>query len=83
MRPDLDLPQVVCEYEDVFLDELSGLSSQRVIDFDIELHHGTSPISMIGWRQLSCRNSESNYRSYWTRGSLDRALHHGGLRFCL
>ena len=27
--------------------------------------------------ELSYRNSESSYRSYWTRGSLDRALHHG------
>ena len=25
VRSDLDLPQVVCEYEDVFLDELLGL----------------------------------------------------------
>ena len=25
VRPNLDLPRVVCEYEDVFLDELSGL----------------------------------------------------------
>ena len=25
MRPDLDLPRVVCEYEDVFPDELQGL----------------------------------------------------------
>ena len=25
VRPDLDLPRVVCEYEDVFLDELPGL----------------------------------------------------------
>ena len=24
MRPDLDLPRVVCEYEDVFSDDLSG-----------------------------------------------------------
>ena len=33
MRPGLDLPRVVCEYEDVFLDELPGLPPQRVIDF--------------------------------------------------
>ena len=46
LRPDLDLPRVVCEYEDVFLDELSGLPPQRVVDFGIELHAGTSPISM-------------------------------------
>ena len=46
MRPDLDLPRVVCEYEDVFPDELSGLPPQRVVDFGIELHFSTSPISI-------------------------------------
>ena len=50
VRPDLDLPRVVCEYEDVFPDELSGLPPQRVIDFGIELHPGTSPISMTPHR---------------------------------
>ena len=39
-----------CEYEDVFPDELLGLSPQSVVDFDIELHHGTSPISMTSHR---------------------------------
>ena len=47
MRPDLDLPPVVCEYEDIFPDELPRLPPQRVIDFGTELHPGTSPISMI------------------------------------
>ena len=46
MRPNLDLPRVVCEYEDVFPDELPRLSPQRVVDFGIELHPNTSPISM-------------------------------------
>ena len=46
VRPDLDLPRVVCKYEDVFPDELLGLPPQRVVDFDIELHPSTSPISM-------------------------------------
>ena len=50
MRSDLDLPRVVCEYEDVFLDELQGLPPQRVVDFDIKLHPGTSPISMTPHR---------------------------------
>ena len=49
-RPDLDLPQVVCEYVDVFPNELPGLPSQRVVDFGIELHLGTSPISMTPHR---------------------------------
>ena len=45
-RPDLDLPRVICEYVDGFPNELPGLPPQRVVDFSIELHLGTSPISM-------------------------------------
>ena len=50
MRPNLDLPRVVCEYEDVFPDELLGLPPQRVVYFGIELHRGTSLISMNPYR---------------------------------
>ena len=50
VRLDLDLPRAVYEYEDVFSDELPGLPLQRVIDFGIELHPGTSPISMTPHR---------------------------------
>ena len=50
VRPNLDLPRVVCEYEDVFLDELPGLPLQRVVDFGIELHPGTSPFFMTPHR---------------------------------
>ena len=50
MRPDLDLPRVVSEYEDVFPDELPGLPPQRVVDFGIELHPGTLPISITPHR---------------------------------
>ena len=42
-RQDLSLPRVVCEYEEIFPDELSGLPSHRDVDFVIELHPGTSP----------------------------------------
>ena len=49
-RPDLDLPRVACEYVDVFPDELPGLPPHRVVDFGIELHPGTSPISMTPHR---------------------------------
>ena len=41
---------VVCEYEDVFPDELLGLPLYRDVDFIIELHLGTSPISMTPHR---------------------------------
>ena len=50
VRPDLDLPRVVCEYEDVFLNGLPRLPPQRAVDFGIELHPGTSPISMTPHR---------------------------------
>ena len=50
VRLDLSLPQVVCEYEDVFLDELLGLPPPSDVDFCIELHPGTSPISMTPYR---------------------------------
>ena len=49
-RPDLDLLRVVCKYVDVFPDELPGLPPQRAVDFGIELHPGTSPISMTPHR---------------------------------
>ena len=49
-RPNLDLPRVVCEFVDVFPDELPGLPPQRVVDFGIELHPSTLPISMTPHR---------------------------------
>ena len=49
-RRDLSLPRVVCEYEDVFPDELSGLPPHRDVDIIIELHPGTSPISLTPHR---------------------------------
>ena len=49
-RRDLSPPRVVCEYEDVFPDELLGLPPHRDVDFVIELHPGTSPISMTPHR---------------------------------
>ena len=41
---------MVCEYEDVFPDELLGLPPHRDVDIVIELHPGTSPISMTPHR---------------------------------
>ena len=49
-RPNLDLPRVVCEYVDVFPDELPGLPPKRVVNLSIELHSGASPISMTPHR---------------------------------
>ena len=50
MKQDMNLPRVVCEYEDVFLNELPGLPPPRDVEFSIELHPGTLPISMTPHR---------------------------------
>ena len=52
-RHELGLPWVVCEYEDVPLDELLGLPPHRDVEVTIELHSGTSPISMTPHRMVS------------------------------
>ena len=57
-RLDLDLPRVVCEYVDVFQNELPGLPPRRVVDFGIKLHPGTSPISMTPHRMASVEFQE-------------------------
>ena len=62
MRLDLDLPQVVCEYEDVFPDELRRLPPKRVVDFGIELHPGNSPISMTPHRMASVELQELKFQ---------------------
>ena len=58
VRQDLDLPRVVCEYEDVFPDELPGLPPHRDVDLCIELHPDTSPISMTPHRITSVELQE-------------------------
>ena len=45
-RQELGLHQEVCEYKNVFPEKLPGLPPYRDVNFAIELHPGTSPISM-------------------------------------
>ena len=49
VRQELGLPRVVCEYKDVFSEELPRLPPHRD-DLCIELHYDTSPISMTPHR---------------------------------
>ena len=46
MKQELGLPRMVCEYKDVFSNKLPRLPPHRDVDFTIELHPSTSPISM-------------------------------------
>ena len=42
--------KVVCEYPDVFLEDLPGMPSDRDIEFSIELLPSTAPISKRPYR---------------------------------
>ena len=57
-RQDLSLPRVVYEYDDVFSNELPRIPPHRDVDFVIELHPGTSPISMTPHRMTSVELQE-------------------------
>jgi hypothetical protein len=48
--PTLEQVPVVCEYPDVFLEELPGMPSDRDIEFMIELIPGTAPIAQRPYR---------------------------------
>ena len=41
---------MVCKYEDVFPNELPRLPLHRDVDFVVEIHPGTSPVSMTPHR---------------------------------
>jgi hypothetical protein len=46
-----DIP-VVCEFPDVFPEDLPGLPPERYVEFVIELKHGTTPISRRSYQML-------------------------------
>jgi hypothetical protein len=46
-----DIP-VVCEFPDVFLEDLPGLPPEREVEFVIELKPGTAPVSRRSYRML-------------------------------
>jgi hypothetical protein len=45
--------RIVCEYSDVFLEELLGMPPNRDIEFSIELLPGTTPISKRAYEWMS------------------------------
>lgn len=42
---------VVCEFSDIFLEDISDLSSEHEVEFAINLVHGTIPVSMASYRR--------------------------------
>ncbi|XP_057482049.1 uncharacterized protein LOC130768982 [Actinidia eriantha] len=56
-----ELPPIVCEYADVFPEDLPGLSPIRDIEFGIDLAPGTMPISCIDYRKLNRVTIKNKY----------------------
>ena len=56
----VDRVPVVCEFQDVFPEELSGLPPERKIEFCIDVVPGTDPISMPTYRMAPAELSELN-----------------------
>ena len=54
----VDRVPVVCEFQDVFPEELPGLSPEREIEFCIDVVPSTDPISMPPYRMSPAELSE-------------------------
>ena len=54
----VDRVPVVCEFQDVFSEELPGLPPEREIEFCIDVVPGTNPISMPPYRMAPAELSE-------------------------
>ncbi|KAA3470318.1 Gag protease polyprotein [Gossypium australe] len=61
---------VVCEFPDVFLDELLGLPPNREIEFTMELVRGTTPISISPYRMapMELKELKSQLQELTDRG---------------
>lgn len=55
-----ELPLVVCDFPDVFLEELPGLLPEKKIKFTIDLLSATSPISMTPYHFAPAKLRELN-----------------------
>jgi hypothetical protein len=56
--PEIQDILVVCEFSDVFPEDLPGLPPERDVEFVIELKPGTAPVSRRSYRSLSRRRTK-------------------------
>ena len=76
---------IVCEYPDVFPEELPGMPPDQDVEFMIDLLPGMRPMlrgPTVCWL-MSYRSSRSSSRSCLTRGTLGLVLHPGVPLSCL
>jgi hypothetical protein len=66
---------VVCEFPDIFPEDLPGLPPERDVEFVIKLKPGTAPISRRSYRTPP--NEVAELKTSWRRGSLGQVHHLG------
>jgi hypothetical protein len=73
-----DIP-VVCEFLDVFPENLPGLPPERDVEFVIELKPGTAPISRRSYRMPPNELAElkTQLQDLLEKGFIRQARHHG------
>jgi len=54
----IDKLQVVCEFPEVFLDEIPDVLPEREVEFSIDLVPGTKPVSMVPYRMSTSELAE-------------------------
>jgi hypothetical protein len=79
-----DIP-IVCEYPDVFPDDLPGMPADRDIKFIIKLQPGTAPISKRSYRMPPNELAELKIQlqDLLDKGFIVRVHHHGVVQPCL
>ena len=95
--PSRELPRIVCEFANVFPEELGGLPPVREIEFQIDLMPGTAPISVAPYRfapaeltELKCQLEDLQAKgiirpstSPWGAPALFMKKKGGALRMCI
>jgi hypothetical protein len=73
---------VVCEFPDVFPEDLPGLPPERDVEFVIELKPGTAPISRRSYRMPPYELAElkTQLQTCLRKSSLDPVHHHGDVQ---
>jgi hypothetical protein len=76
---------VVCEYPDVFLEELPGMPPDRDVEFVIDLLPGTAPISKRPYRMSGTQLLEhkKHIKELLERGLFILVHHLGGYQLSL
>ena len=57
-KEQVTIPEVVCEFLDIFSEDLPRLPPVREIEFSIEIMPGTAPISKAPYRMASIELAE-------------------------